>query len=263
MADKTTKSNFDLEITGEGVLPDTTRAGELAELLQNIEKAITETAKSQDVEIVEEAVVSLVGIEEGSNKLTIAIAAVVVPAASMLSQAVASNKYERIPPAAHEAIHQVSNQAIKKKWSVKFKEQRAINMKAATICADSPVPSPPAPPQISGTTSIYGRCIRVGGVKPKAEIRLGQGGFLHIEISEEMAKELARSLYEEVCLEGEATWRTDDWKIERFKATKVTSFRKTDPLEAFVRLAEAANGRWDGVDVNKYLEELRPWRRDE
>lgn len=33
----------------------------------------------------------------------------------------------------------------------------------------------------------------------------------------------------------------------------------SDPLEAFARLAEAANGRWDGVDVDKYVEELRSW----
>ena len=259
MVDKTDKTSFELEISGEGVLPDTTSAGDLAELLENIEKAITETAKSQNIEIADEAIVSLVGVREGSNRLTIAVATIVVPAASMLAQAVAAKDYERIPAAAHEAIHEVSNQATKKKWSVRFLGQLAIDMKAATISADSPVPSPPAPPQISGTTSVYGRCIRVGGVKPKAEIRLEQGGVLYIEVSEEMARELAMSLYEEVCLEGEATWCTDDWRVERFKATKVTAYRKTEPLTAFTQLAEAAGGRWDGVDVNEYVRELRPW----
>lgn len=30
-----------------------------------------------------------------------------------------------------------------------------------------------------------------------------------------------------------------------------------DPVEAFAQLAEAANGRWDGVDVDKYVADLR------
>lgn len=260
MNQKTGKASFEVVLTGEGVSPDTTRAGDLAELLQNMEKAIVETARSEGIKIADEPVVSLVGVEPGSNRLQLAIASMVVPAASLLSHAVADKNYDRIPRTAHEAVYAVSNQASRKKWAVSLLlEHDAPEIVSATISEENAVPAPPASPAISGTTIMYGTCIRVGGVKPKAEIRLAGGGMLYIEVSEDIARQLAISLYEEVCLEGEATWSTKDWSIEGFRATGVMAYRRTDAETAFRLLAEAAGSRWDDVDAEEYVRNLRPW----
>ena len=66
-------SRFKITISGPGVLPETTRISDLAEFLVNIETAISENARFQGVEIGEEDIVSLTGIDQSSNKLTFAV----------------------------------------------------------------------------------------------------------------------------------------------------------------------------------------------
>jgi len=250
------KSTFNITISGTGVLPETTRASDLAELLQNIEKAISETALAQGVQISEQDIISLTNIEESSNRLTFTVAGILVMAASIVSESVEKKCYERLPHKAHEALHHVSGQAVKREWEVKFQENKALGIKGGVISKENQVP-PAQVAYIEGTTSVYGRCIRVGGLTPKVEIQLYQGGTLFVTLSEQMARELARSLYEDVCIEGVAKWNTDDWTIEEFHGTRVREFRATDLVEAFKNLAVAARGKWDGVDAIQYVKGLR------
>jgi hypothetical protein len=249
-------SNYKITISGPGVLPETTRASDLGEFLTNIEKAISETALSRGIKVTDQDIVSLTSIEKSSNKLTFTVAGILLTAASSVSEAIQTKKYERLPRQAHEALYQVSKQAIKHEWQVKFEENKALGIKGGVISKENQVP-PAQVTYIEGTTSIYGRCIRVGGLTPKVEIQLYQGGTIFITLSEQMARELARSLYEDVCIEGIAKWNTDDWTIEEFYGTRVREFRATDPVEAFKNLAVAARGKWDGVDAIQYVKGLR------
>ena len=248
---------FNIELIGADVSPETIRASELAEFVTNLETAIVETATAHGLPVPEGAIVSLVGVEEGSNRLTMAVVGAVVAAAGAVSAAVKSGNYADIPVPAHSALHDVSTQAVRREWLVRFSENRQLGIQAATISEEHQVPAPPTPAVASGTTTVYGRCIRVGGVIPRAEIRLEAGGLLHISVSERMAKDLAVRLYELVCIEGTALWRTADWSLQDFTATRVLPFRSTDPADAFERLAEAAKGRWDGVDAIGYVRALR------
>ncbi len=250
-------SSFKITISGTDVLPETTHVSDLAEFLVNIETAISEKAKAQGVEIGEGEIVSLTGIDRSSNKLTFTVAAILLSHAVSVSQAVETNRYEELPRQAHGALHEVSKQAVKLKWKVKFDEDRVTGIRGGTISEENQVPPAPPAPHVEGTTTIYGRCIRVGGIKPKAEIRLYQGDVLYITVSEAMAKELARSLYEDVCIEGRARWNTEDWTIAEFEGRRISEFRATDPVTAFQKLGAAAGGRWDGIDAIGYVKSLR------
>jgi len=170
---------------------------------------------------------------------------------------VETSRYEELPRRAHVALHEVSKQAVKRKWKVKFDEDRVTGIRGGTISEENQVSPAPQALHIEGTTTIYGRCIRVGGIKPKSEIRLYQGDVLYIIVSEQMAKELARSLYEEVCIEGRAKWNTEDWNIEEFEGKRITKFRATDAVTAFKKLTDAAKDKWDGVDAIEYVRALR------
>ncbi len=253
-------SSFKITISGPGVLPETTRVSNLAGFLVRIETAISETARAQGVEIGVDDIVSLTGIDKSSNKLTFAVASLLLSSAVSVSQAVEKKQYEELPRKAHEALYEVSKQAVDQNWKIKFDEDRSLGIKGGTISEENQVP--PAPPiqYAEGTTTIYGRCIRVGGLKPKAEIRLFQGKALFIALSEQMAKELAKSLYEEVCIEGIAKWDTEDWTIKEFQGMRVTKFIATDLVTAFKNLAAAAKGKWDGVDAMEYVKALRTER---
>jgi hypothetical protein len=113
------------------------------------------------------------------------------------------------------------------------------------------------PPEVRGTTTLYGRCIRVGGVRPKAEISLRQGGTLFIDVTEQIAKDLGRRLYDEVCILGEASWETATWTIQGFRATAISPYSPTDLAAAFEQLAAAAGTHWDGVDAIEYVQHCR------
>jgi hypothetical protein len=122
------------------------------------------------------------------------------------------------------------------------------------IQADQGVDAPRTPGTTTGTTTLLARCLRVGGVaQPKAVLRLIQGNLLHIKVSEEMARELGRHLYDEIVLTGTATWRTDTWAIIDFKIKNISKFERVAPAVAFRELAEAAGGALDHVDAWEFV----------
>jgi hypothetical protein len=251
------KSIFRITISGEGVVPETTRAGDLAEFLTNIEKSIFETSRAQGLKASEEQIISLTGVDKSSNKLTFTVASILLPATAVISDALDTKSYEKLPRLAHEALHEVSKQAVKRKWEIRFNKDDSLGIKECTISEEKQIPPAPPPAYIEGTTTIYGRCIRVGGVKPRAEIQLYQGSNIFIAVSELMAKELAKSLYEHVCIEGKARWNPDDWTIEEFEGQRMLEFRNTDALTAFRNLSVGADNRWDGIDAIEYVKNLR------
>lgn len=252
------KRTFKIDIVGPGVSPETTRASDLADLMVQVERAIVETARAQGADLPDEAVVSLVAVGEGSNSLTLAVADCALPATSSISHAVSADDYESIPPQAHEALYEISKQAVRQDWTVNFVPERSPRIEGAAISSEHEVPPPPVPPHVVGTTTVFGRCVAVGGVtRPKARIRLQNGDLLYVDVTEQLAKKLAKNLYDQVCVEGAATWRTDDWTLLRFDAVRVTDFRPTDAVAAFEKLSAAAGGRWDEVDAVEYVRQLR------
>ena len=255
MANK--KKTFRMDILGEGVLPETTRASDLADLVAHFEKAILETARAQGVELPDDPFVSLVGIDPGSNRLTWAVATLVLPAVTVVSSAVSNNNFTQIPRPAHQALHDISQRAIDRRWSVKFVADDPSTTPSAEISEEHPVPPPPPVPEVRGTTTLFGRCIRVGGVRPRAEISLQRGGTLFIDVSEQLARKLAQRLYDQVCLDGEASWDAETWSIQSFRATDVADYRPVSLASAFQDLTVGSGGVWDGIDVDAYVTECR------
>jgi len=251
------RKTFRLDLLGEGVLPETTRASDLADLVAHFEKAILETAAAQGVELTDESFVSLVGIEPGSNRLTWAVATMVLPAVTAVSGATASGNFDQLPRAAHQALHDISNRAADRHWLVKFVSDDPTAVPAAEISEDHPIPPPPPVPEVRGTTTLFGRCIRVGGVRPRAEISLERGGTLFIDVSESLARKLAQRLYDQVCLDGEASWDAETWSIQSFKATAMADYAPGSLVNAFRDLAADADGAFDGLDAQEYVQQCR------
>lgn len=251
------KPTFRIDLLGENLSPETTRASDLAEVILQVEKTILETAASQGIEIPDEALVSLVGIGDGSTKLTLAAALLVLPVVGCVSHAVSSGDYGELPRAAHEALHEMSQRAVARKWAIRFLEDPFAHIEPGVISEEHQVPPPPMPPEVRGTTTLYGRCIRVGGVRPKAEISLHQGGTLFIDVTEDIARGLGRRLYDEVCILGEATWETETWTIQGFRAIALSPYGPTGLAAAFEQLAAAAGTHWDGVDAIDYVQHSR------
>lgn len=244
-------------ITLRGVTPDTTPMSELGALLTNLERAILVATSHEGIQLPDEAVASLVEIFESSNGLKLAVAEPAIWAASEISQAVANEAFEELPYEVNEALHEISNQAVRRSWAMEFQEDPQLRIASAEISEAHPVPSP-SMATAEGTTTLYGRCVRVGGAtRPRAEIRVANGQLKNIDLSEGLAKALAKRLYEEVCIEGQATWRTDTWSLESFIGKRLTEFRSADPVDGFRRLATASRGCWDDVDAEEYVRQMR------
>lgn len=120
---------------------------------------------------------------------------------------------------------------------------------------------------IKGSTSVFGRCVKVGGdKKPSAEIKPPEGTVFKVYLdNQEVAKTLATKLYRDVVLEGEATWKVsasdagDNIEMVHFQVTKIVPYdRENVPLScALEELAEASGNAWDNVSPEAYVKNLR------
>lgn len=246
---------FQLNITGpEG--PTSVAIGDLAGVLAQLERTVAAYVRLEKVEIPEGSVaVSLLDIRQGSEGLVFSVPPPVMPAVALMSKNILHNSYGSSD--AHGEVYRLWQELQSRRWGLAFVPDARHDIVAAEIPQDRGVPAPPRPSEIKGDTTILARCLRVGGVKPKAEIRLQTGELLYPDVSEVVAKELGKFLYDEVVVKATATWRTDTWQVIDLQIDTVSPFRRVDPVLAFKELAEAAKGRWDEVDAREYVDRLR------
>jgi hypothetical protein len=252
------KSQFELKFAGEGVSPETVRAKDLAETLTLLERSVLGNMGIENEDPGQrDALLSLVGVRPGSNCLALAAAQTALPSVAAITDAVSSGDYDPLNLAAHFNLHTLSGFAVKRGWSLEFVPNEALHIRHAVIAPGREVPDPNLL-VAKGTTTIYGRCERVSGTKPRANLRLlTTGELLSIGVSEPLAKKLAVRLYQEVGVEGDAGWRTRGWQIVWFRATRLLEYRPEGLGEAFQQLATAAGGRWDGTNAEDYVRVLR------
>ena len=249
------KRNFTIKMTGNA-RPETVSASDLADFIEHVEKALVSYAKAEGLELNTDAAVSLVGVGEGSNELTFAAQVGVMPGVVAVASAIIDHDYSRLPSETYRNLYEMVELSRKRNWGLELLD--ANQNISASIKPGEAIDPPPGPIRVSGSTNILGRCLRVGGVEPKAEIRVTKDQkLLHVAISEDIARELAKRLYEEVILDGQATWNAETWEIEDFKVAGVQPYIKRLPSEAFNKLSEATEGRWDGVNAIKYVNSLR------
>jgi hypothetical protein len=246
-------------ITGAGVSPESVSLRDLADVLARLDRAVRSYVASKRLELPDDAMVSLVGVVEGSDGLLLATSESLVPVLGVLSRAVHDRDFTELPTETYSELYGLSTSLTTRGWGFKIYEEKPLGILPAEFSAAEPLMPPAKPTYVEGTTTLYGRCLRVGGAgQPKAEVRLpNTTKLLHVDLSEALAKELATKLYEEVALEGTATWEVDSWEIQDFRVNRVTSYRKSDPVAAFKELAEAAKGRWDDVEASAYVHSLR------
>jgi len=246
-------------ITGEQVSPERVSLKELVGILTRLDRAIVTYAQARGIDVPEDAATSLVGISSGSENLELSVPDPLLPAVAGISQAIEANDFSDFPKQTYAELYELSESVVRRGWGLAFHAAPSLEVREARITPEEPLKPPPGPTFIDGTTVIHGRCLRVGGaVVPKAEVRVSSTSkLLNVDLSEEAAKELAKQLYEEVALEGTATWNADTWEIVDFRVSRVTPFRKVEPEAAFRELAVAAAGRWDEVDPVAYVEGLR------
>ena len=260
MADK---PQFQIQMKGYDVAPDTVRAADLALFLEHIDGAITETAKDLDVDLAydaDAAIVCLVGIKHGqSSDLTLAVEAPLSEAVRRITEAISTRRFTSLPPPAQAHLHEISKHAIRKQWAYELTSVNGLRLAHAVISEESPVPPPPLVATAKGRTVIWGHLIRIGGREPKAVIRQRNGKLLSVEITQRLARELGPLVYRDIGIQGVAEWRLRDWAVLRLVADGVLEYQpdSTSLARTFQKMSEGSKGRWDDVDAAQYVDDLR------
>jgi hypothetical protein len=254
------RQRIEIAIVGAKLSPEDVPVGLLTTVLSHLEKAILGYVRADlSIRPDEALTLSLVDIRQGSECLVFSMPDVLVPVIAGMARSLSLGDYASLPSPTYGELHQLSETVAARGWGIEIRDQPEHGIRQVRFGAENPLPPPAKPARIQGTTTVYGRCLRVGGAtQPKAEIRLAATGkLLNVDLSEEVAKELAPRLYDDVVLEGHAIWNAESWEIEVFRVSRITEFRRTDPDLAFKELAEAARGRWEGVEAAKYVHTLR------
>lgn len=253
------RHEVEVTILGADVSPEQVAIRDLVEVLSRIERAVLCFAEETLEALPEGAMLSLVALRRGSEQLVFSVHEPLVPAMAKISEVVSTSHFSELPTKTYGALYELSESMSKRGWSLEIREDPRHSIHNARLGAENALQPPYQPAFVRGTTTLHGECLRVGGATgPKAEIRLSTTDrILNVELSQELAKELAPRLYEDVALVGQATWNTETWEITHFRVSEITDYRMTDPAEAFQELARAAEGHWDDVDAVSYVHGLR------
>lgn len=253
-----------LSIKGRNARPDTIGMGELGDLLKLWESTIKAAVSVEDRTSGSDdgrPLVSLVEVKEGdSSDMGIAMLDCVVPAFSAISEAVATHSYSKIPSDCQEGLHRISKWASRRLLEIQIEEDTTHNIRHGVISRKSPVLSPSSPNfSVDGPTTAWGYLLQAGGKKPRFALEFPDGRKIVITADEAMTKEVSARLYENVGIEGIATWSVSDWKMTAFRAIRLLDYRPQEAnlVDTFKELADAAKGRWEDVDAENYVRDLR------
>lgn len=253
----TSLPRFQIDITGPN--PEDVSVGELTDFLRSLEQAVSSVAGEEADPIR----LRLVSIEQGSDRLTVAVPADALPNIALITSSIEENNFDDLPRPTHEALRNMSKVTKRNNWGFRFVENKNLDIRSAAIDAGAEIPAPVVT-EVKGVTSILAKCMRSGGaVAPRVELRLpNRATLLHVDVSENLARELGSRLYEDVVLSGEATWNSYSWEIVSFTVASISPYESTPVDVSFRQLAEVSREAWDGVDANAFVREQREERSD-
>ncbi|MCB9263136.1 MAG: hypothetical protein H6607_12245 [Flavobacteriales bacterium] len=98
-------------------------------------------------------------------------------------------------------------------------------------------------------TTLYGKVIHVGNEKsPKAEFRIENGQKLNIQLSKELAQEIAKYLYKEIALIGESHLNPKTLSIAEFELHDFIVLSKLSEIDKIKRLKSGLSDSWEDID---------------
>lgn len=251
-------ANFEFNIDGPNVRPDTVRARELLSLLMKLESALSVTARSSGAGD-ESLHISLVDVRGGNgasaygDKAIFAADEAMTRAAKKVSDAINDQDSSLIPPQAVFTLLDMHKAASKRDWSIGLRNGTfaAIMEPHKDVFRDA---------VFRGKTSIFAHLTSVGGRKPTAHIRLQGGQKITADVQTvALAQRLGAYLYRDMVLIGEAAWSVKDMSIRKFRIEAIGSYDadNADPLGAFEEIRKITGDVWQGVDPDEYINDLR------
>ncbi len=238
------------------VRPETVRASEVAKIATEVEAMLESFASAIGLELPSEVPVSLIDIQDGSDRLKFSMTVALVPLVALLVTAINNHSFDEVPRDAYRHLHALSAWGSDRRWAIEFVPDSRSGLTGATLEPDSVLPPPPPSPIVKGDTTLYGRVVRVGGKEtPTARVVPLQGGpdVTVTFKSESLAKRAARYLYETVGVEGVASWEAETGQVCGLVAARLFPLGTVGPAATFERLRAKVDGQLDRLSAEQLV----------
>ena len=202
--------------------------------------------------------VALVGIKKGSSRYQIHVANRLKPAVSSVARAVLNNDFTPLPSAARRSLKALVASLKESGRSLQLPAYR----RRTPLLTGSTVIVLKESESLTGQTTLFGRVRLTGGGRGidtgRAELVLGDNTVVRLVGPRDIIKKLASNLYDEVGVNGVATWDSATNVPFQMQVSGLHEFPAGDDVaSAFERLAIAAGDHWDDIDAETYVSELR------
>lgn len=235
------------------VTPRTLSLRDLLLVLSRFEESILAVAGiAADEADAQPPPISLLGIEAKCATPSLVVGDSLTEATDRVMQALERRDFSGVPHAAHSAVWKVSALAKVRRWRLRVHKGEWGISRDIVVSELEPVPEPPplpSRPRVTGPTTLHGVVVSVGGWKrARVELRAtDRRGAMRIDATapKEIARKLAKRLYDHVAVSGEATWDATTGEVLDFEIREVSEYRRVPARDALAELREAIGDTFD------------------
>lgn len=262
MADRYT---IEVRLTGD-LTPDKIRSQDIAILISAIEQMVAVIVARDNPAL---------GIEE--SQVTVGLSAVgqssyimqfdtqyqneVQRAYEIVTNAIAAQSFDALPIRSLEAIRRIRNIARDYRTETLFGYANDDFVHLATVSANTAIDV--SPPELTGSTTLYGILTGIGGVNPpSARLTLLNGTRINCNVTERdnlaVARDLGKRLYTEIGVKGEARWDVRDMSLTFFRIDELLEYEAKPITQALDRLYEGVGKYWEAVSSTEaFIADIR------
>ncbi|MDE0610587.1 MAG: hypothetical protein OXH77_11855 [Anaerolineaceae bacterium] len=254
------KVRFEVLVRGEGFALVNVRIKEISNLLVAVEEIVSSIVERDHpkLETSKQGALGLTSVRAGSLHAGFASHfEEVVQAWHEVSRSIERQDYTDLPAKATDKLGSIEKFNRKHNTDTEFWLDNGSRKHLATVTTDAGLPQSHF---IFGTTTFYGRLLRIGGKKrPTAYIELAEDETLKCYVkTTDLASKMAKRLYDVIGVRGTAKWNIADNVPEHFTVEQLMEYRQTSLLKAMQSLREVAGEHYKEIeDVNAFVAELR------
>lgn len=171
--------------------------------------------------------------------------------------AIETGDFSYLPPRAEDQLREIVGFNHRHNTETRFWENNGARNLLAVVNQNTEVTMPAT---ITGTTTLYGELLRIGGdAPPRARIRFLDGFTKSCAVcSRELAREMARRLYETIGVRGRGKWDVKNMRLREFYIEGLTEYRQTSITSAIESLREVTEEHYQSIeDIDAFVADLR------
>lgn len=255
---------LEIYLSGQDIKPGTFKASELAELIKSLEESLVCLINKHQPEIdIDTVFISLIGINEGSAVLAFKPSNQAFTSAyHTIADSINKNSYEELPLKSVKNLIAIQEVIKKHDSTLTLRINKSSNGQEleslAQINSDTNIQAPETL-YIEGETELYGTVMRVGGVEPKASIKVDEKIFYPKINDLSIAQKVGKYLYKKIGLKVKAIWSIEDYSLQSFEIDDIIEeYEESKIADTIKELSDFMGSEWDDIeDVEKYISDLR------